>query len=355
MPSKKKIHNKRTLDRLLTQAAYAISQTPDSEVSALLGDGILDRFLRAIGPVKEDKTQSIYEYLLQNKNRLVLLALLRDAITKNYSVQGTVRDIRCYVSPTVQQWFDDGVMFVQGAERFGGVIGLYQAGTVKFAITRRYIAGGEKIGPEDLLFIDVKEAEGRVNQRSIPKSLSDLSRRVEQLECLLDEREADEGKYQDYLQANPWCFGAEYEAIQSHLALDDANIPDFTGVRVRDKAHDIIEIKQPFLPLFKRGGEFRAEFHTSYDQVERYLDFARSNTDYLRREKGLYFDNPRCYLLAGYNLSPAELRALRRKGRANPAITLVTYNDLITMAKSTVRFIRMLKTGDEQGDIKASE
>jgi hypothetical protein len=355
MPSKKKIQNKRTVDRLLTQAAYDITQTPDPEIPALLGDGILDRFLRAIGPVKEDKNQSIYDYLLHNKNRLALLASLRDAITNNYSIEGTVRDMRCYVSPTVQQWFDNGVMFVQGGERFGGLIGLYQDGAVKFAITQRYIAGGENIGPDDLLFIDAKEAETRANQRSIPRSLSELSKRVEQLECLLTQQEIDEGKYQDYLQVNPWCFGAEYEAIESHLALDDANIPDFTGVRVRDKARDIIEIKQPFLPLFKSSGEFRAEFHAAYDQVERYLDFARTNADYLQRQKGLYFDNPRCHLLAGYNLSADQLRALRRKGRANPAITIVTYNDLVTMAKSTVRFVRMLKAGDEQAEVNAPE
>jgi hypothetical protein len=33
----------------------------------------------------------------------------------------------------------------------------------------------------------------------------------------------------------------------------------------------------------------------------------------------------------------------------------VTYNDLVTMAKSTVRFVRMLKAGDEQAEVNAPE
>ena len=66
-----------------------------------------------------------------------------------------------------------------------------------------------------------------------------------------------------------------YEPIyqDSHISLNDENIPDFTGVRYRDGSRDIIEIKQPFIPIFRGDNLFRSEFNQSWDQVERYLDF----------------------------------------------------------------------------------
>jgi len=73
------------------------------------------------------------------------------------------------------------------------------------------------------------------------------------------------------------------------------------------------------------------------------LDFTRQEAEYLRRQKGLFFDNPKCYLLIGYNLSEKQLKEIRRKERLNPAITILTYNDLLSMAKSTVDFIKALK------------
>lgn len=137
--------------------------------------------------------------------------------------------------------------------------------------------------------------------------------------------------------------GAQYARIDSHKTFNDDNIPDFTGVRVRDAARDIIEIKPPFLPLFKENNCFRAEFNNAWDQGERYLDFARNDSDYLKRQKGLFFDNPKCYLIAGYNLNDEQFKELRRKERMNPAITTLTYNDVLAMAHSTVAFVKALK------------
>jgi len=63
----------------------------------------------------------------------------------------------------------------------------------------------------------------------------------------------------------------------------------------------------------------------------------------LRRNKGLFFDNPKCYLLVGYDLSEEQRKELRRKERLNSAITILTYNNLLAMARSTIEFVRALK------------
>lgn len=204
--------------------------------------------------------------------------------------------------------------------------------------------GGESFGPEALDFIDVDEMRERFNQPSIPSHTSDLDKAIETLEELLEKGVNDESLYQEYLCRHPWILGAQYNAIDSHQAFDDVNIPDFTGVRVRDSARDIIEIKPPFLPLFTVENSFRSEFNNAWNQAERYLDFARLEAEYLRRQKGLYFDNPRCYLLTGYQLLDEQMKELRRKERMNPSITILTYNDLLAMAKSTISFVKALKT-----------
>jgi hypothetical protein len=133
--------------------------------------------------------------------------------------------------------------------------------------------------------------------------------------------------------------GLQYKHVQRHENLDDQNIPDFTAVRVHDSCRDIFEIKPPSMAVFRADGEFTAEFNTSWNQAERYLNFAREEADYLYR-KGLLFDNPKCTLVCGYNLNKDDLRKVRIKERMNPALHFMTFNDLMTFMESTVKFIR---------------
>ena len=340
--------DKEKLDALLREAASIIRSKADSEIPALLGDGIVDEFLGAMAPRKSDTGQTIYDYLLANKHRLQLVALLRHAIHQNYSISGTANGHRCFVSPDFHQWFDDGVVFLQGKERFAGLIGLYQNGQVKFAVAARDIRAGEDMGPDDLLFLNIDEYRQLESEKAIPASLGDLDSVLEELGRMLGEREENEAKYQSFFTNNPWVFGAQYVRIDSHTALDNENIPDFTGVRARDHARDIIEIKQPFMPLFCQDGSFRAEFHRAWQQAEDYLEFALSDTDFLYRRKGLRFDNPHCNLLLGYDLSPDQSAALRRKQKMHPRITILTYNDVLALGKNTAQMIKTLKGWDQE-------
>jgi hypothetical protein len=156
-----------------------------------------------------------------------------------------------------------------------------------------------------------------------------------QLELLLEDKVEDEGRYQEFLETNPWILGGHHSRIDRHTNLDDENIPDFTGVRHYDTHRDIVEFKQPFLPLFKKDGGFSAAFNDAWGQAERYLIFARRERDYLAR-KGLSFENPRCFLVAGYKLTSEQLRLIRDKESLNPAMTVLTYESVIMIGKGLV-------------------
>ena len=336
--------NKEEIQKLLKKINTLLKKLPQEEIFSTLGTGIIDDFLKAIAPLK-GKEENIYHYLLKNKQGLSILSLMRLVIQINYSIKAIVNEkIDVFVSPLHYQWFENGVMFMQGKERFAGLIGLYQDGKVKFAIAARDVKKGENMGPNDLLFIDVEKVQKKLTNRT--KNISNLDDALKYLKKLLNNKESNEKKYQEFFAEHSWIFGAQYEKVDSHKKLNDENIPDFTGVRIKDKYRDIIEIKQPFLKLFKEGNHFNSNFNDSWNQTEEYLDFAVNDSDYLYR-KGMLFDNPQCFLLVGYNLSEKQIKSLRIKERRNPSIRILTYNDVLAMGKATRDFFNNLKIEKE--------
>lgn len=334
---------------LLREAADIIGRQRDEDVPELLGDGILDILLTSIAPLRSESDQSVYDYLLKHKFRLANIASLRHAIQQNYSIAATVNDKSCFVSPHFVQWYEDGVMFLQGKEQFAGLIGLYTDGDVRFAVAARDLGPGQtEIGPDDLLFLGVGEYQELQEARALPTNLDELDAPIQALQDLLDNSVQDEANYQQLLEENPWMLGAQHKRIDAHSSLDDKNIPDFTGVRIRDATRDIIEIKQPFLPLFRADGEFRAEFYRAWQQAEDYVEFASREQEYLKRRKGLRFANPDCYLLLGYNLDEEGLRRLRRKEATASRVRIITYDDLLRVAKGTAELIRAVSAGKSE-------
>lgn len=317
----------------------------EEEVVRVLTDGPLDRMLRIIAPLQRDDRHDgelLYDYLLRHKAGLTLLAQIRRAVTNNYSLEGSVDGKRVYVSPDERQWFENGVMFLQGEERFAGLIGLYAEGKISFAVSARDTLKGEAVGPDDLLYIDVEEYRrlARERFRTTPTEVDSAS---SELKALLSNGVGDEAQYQVYLERHPWVLGAQYSAVQSHERFDDRNIPDFSGVRIRDGSRDILEIKSPSLNLFRADGEFTADFSNAWHQIERYLDFTRRDADYLFRKRGLVFENPHCYLVAGHGLTQEQLSKVRAKERMNPAVTFLTYDDLQTLVDGTVALLKRLQ------------
>jgi hypothetical protein len=329
--------------RLIDELTRIIRELSDAEVAELLGNGPLDTLIRSIlDPADARQYPSIAEFLLAKKNRGALLALARYAITRNYAFKPSGVSGEAYVSPHFTQWFSDGVVFLEGREPFTGLIGLYRNGEIRYAVAARDARGGEQLGPADLRFMSVED--WKANLKSIPpEQITELERPLNELRELLERGEVEESNYQELIQKYPWILGAEYGEIQDHRKLDDRNIPDFTGVRVRDKYRDMIEIKSPYITVSRKDGELSSEFNDAWNQAERYVNFVREDSDYLRH-KGLNFDLPRCFLIAGYRVPPETLAKIRGKEKLNPTITFLTYEDLEAYVRNTIQFVKKLRS-----------
>lgn len=233
-------------------------------------------------------------------------------------------------------------MYMVGSEPFAGYLCSYQDGVTRYAIAARDIQPGEEMSKDSFEFIPAEAFTEMLEQSRAARSVP-LTQPIEEIRDLLRTKVNEESEYQKLLERYPWVLGGLYSGISHHTKLDDSNIPDFTASRSHDNFRDVIEIKPPFTPLFRADGRFNANFNDYWDQAERYLDFCRVNKDYLKNAKGLRFDNPRCYLILGYQLNQSQIDAIRRKQRMNPAITVLTYNDLLTFMKSTIDFVQSLK------------
>lgn len=163
--------------------------------------------------------------------------------------------------------------------------------------------------------------------------LHEMKEALDQLDDLLLAQCDDESAYQELLSHAPWMLGTSYSALIRHKKFDDGNIPDFTMVRAYDDCHDIVELKQPFLRLFRSDGTFTAAFSDAWHQAERYLDFSHRQRVYLLDQKQLRFENPRCVLLIGYNLAAPESAAIRAKESFNRLITVMSYDQLFRHAR----------------------
>ncbi len=328
--------------QLIKELAKILRMLPDQDIGKLLGIGEIEDLLVAIlDPSTVENYPTYAEFFFKNKRRSVIFAHMSYIINQRFCFRGKKDGNVRYISPDIHQWFDDGIMLLIGKEPFTRFITLYRNKELRVAIASRDIEKGEDIRPEDLKFIKINELKEYVKTIP-PKQINDLERPIRELMKLIDRNESDESRYQRLLEEYPWVFGAEYSAIQRHEYLDDENIPDFTGIKVSDSSRDIFELKPPTMKIFTKSGDFALDFYNAWNQAERYLDFTHRNDDYLRKEKGRIFDNPKCYLILGWNLSKVELEKIRIKERGNPSIRLLTYNDLIAFMESTVTLIKGL-------------
>lgn len=188
-------------------------------------------------------------------------------------------------------------------------------------------------------FLDMEAEAATAQKQSTTAQELTASEGLARLNKLLSEHCGDERQYQELFQAHPWIFGGYYNQLLRHSKFNDEHIPDFTATRHQDACHDIIELKHPFLPCFRQSGGFSSEFNDAWNQAERYLLFARNNADYLRREKMLRFENPRCLLIMGYRFTQEQLRAIRDKETLNMAISVLSYDQLAAMAHALVSFV----------------
>lgn len=194
---------------------------------------------------------------------------------------------------------------------------------------RRYCVG-RALGQQLTLLLGLPAPAAGMSEGG--SRLQIMKESLDRLRDLLESECREESAYQELISGAPWMLGTNYSALLRHQKMDDENIPDFTLLRAYDECQDIAELKQPFLRLFRSDGSFSANFGDAWNQAERYLDFCSRQRVYLSDQKGLRFENPRCILLVGFELSAEERNAIRAKESMNRLITVMTYDELLRNA-----------------------
>lgn len=335
---------------LLGDLTAVIEKLSDEEVRALFDSGEIEAFLKAVlDPATVKNYRNYGEFFLANKHRAWFLAGLRMLVTLAYSFKGRSKSgAQGYVAPFHAQWYDDGVMLLEGRERFTGAIELYVKGEARYAVAARDIKPGAEIGPDDMTFVSLDQYLRARHSGLLPGDAG-LDAPAKKLRQLLSDEVDAEAKYQELLEAYPWIMGILYRKFGRHTILDNKNIPDFTGVRVADGHRDLFELKSPFLRLTRENGEWSSAFYDAWQQAEDRIDFVERESAYLYREKGLTFENPKCHLILGYGLDNETEKRLYAKARSNPKILVHTYDHLLSYVESTILTVRTLQqqTGED--------
>jgi hypothetical protein len=325
--------------------AKLMKKVPEDRKFSHIAYGKLDALLSDLGPsFSETKSESLYEYLLAHKGTVSSAAHLHQVLVRRYTVPGKIDGVSVSVSATPHQWYDDGVMIVQGSGAFSGQLALYRDKQLLFGLAARTVAKGEEMGPSDILFVPVDEAKKAAAKLGVtarePESTRRLQDGIDRLATLLKSRDNAEGKYQSLLEDHPWMFGASHSKLTSKVKFDDEHIPDFVARRVADECFDIVEIKPPFLPLFSADGTANAKFHEIWSQAEAYLHFARKNSAYLRDQKALEVRNPHCFLVFMESHNVAVQKQLEIKTALNPAIRVYSWSDVLRLATQTLALLK---------------
>lgn len=223
----------------------------------------------------------------------------------------------------------------------------YDFGPLQLPAVLRDYSVERALAQQALALLDIPSANPRLPERRT--RLDHMAAGLDGLKKLLAGKCTDEAPYQELLQAHPWMLAGSYSALFRHQKFDDENIPDFTAVRCHDDCHDIIELKQPFLTWFRQDGEFAADFNDAWGQAESYLAFAHEQRVYLREKKHMRFENPRCTLLLGYNLTEANRVRLQQRESMSRLITVLTYDQLLRTAEHVYDLVKRsghpIKTG----------
>jgi hypothetical protein len=305
----------------------------------------LDNLLAGIfNPAEQKAGKPAADTFRNYPRRLQAMAALRHVSGVNSTIGSDVGGRRIFLSPHHEQWIPDGFIFTEGEAPYVGLFELFRPadGSVSVAVSRRELVPGEEVDAQAAIEFLPLEVVQKWPQPVTPTTDADLDRPGAELDALLAARSNDEGAYQDLLSRHPWSLGLEYERIHRHAKLDEANVPDFMAVRVRDRNRDVVELKPPFMSIARDDGDWTSDFLRAWDQAERYLHFARTQRQYLK-DKGLNFENPICLLVLGHDLDEPVLRRLRAKESMNPAIRVYTYNDLAAYIRNTVSVVRRMR------------
>ena len=200
-------------------------------------------------------------------------------------------------------------------------------------------------------FLDETENLHNIFYLLTPETVA-LREAIEELESLVNNRNAKERHFQDFFERNPdFILNDGYKKAYSHVVLSridaEALIPDFV-LEPMDQFHlcDLLDLKLPTAKIFvqkKRRKRFSAAVFEACAQLREYSLYfdEKRNQDLVFRHYGLRAYKPKMFVVIGRrgNINPFDFRRMETDV---PNLLLYTYDDIINRMKSKLEIMQRI-------------
>jgi hypothetical protein len=169
---------------------------------------------------------------------------------------------------------------------------------------------------------------------------------VAQLEELI-KSDAREEVFQQLLEKNWWMFGKEYGEVIGQREIAVGTQQDFLAKRTADGFLEIIEIKKPLngKDLIYRTNQgsharshYRQELSDAIAQVIDYIDDIENNKHSIYYKEKIEVEKIRAKIIIGRDGDEKQKRSLRHLNSALHGIEILTYDQLLRIAKKSLEY-----------------
>lgn len=146
---------------------------------------------------------------------------------------------------------------------------------------------------------------------------------------------------QQFLCAHPFLLHATHAKVWPKLKFGD-HVSDFV-FRDPSGKYLLVEIESPLRPLFRKDGHQTAELTHAIGQIDDWNRYIGDNLQTVRAELGLaeIMPFPEALVVIGRSktLTDANRQKLRSITASNPRLKILTYDDLISVARSATEHV----------------
>jgi hypothetical protein len=159
---------------------------------------------------------------------------------------------------------------------------------------------------------------------------------------------ANEEAYQTFLAANPVFLNPLASQLISKQRLGDDFITDFV-LELLTGDYLAVEIEKPTDPIFTAANDFSHQFTHAFGQVIDFVEWIEQNIAYAQKKlPGI--SSPRGLLVIGRRnaLTSQQSDKLRRFNRNSATIEVLTFDDVLSRARSLLHNIRIRASNAER-------
>ncbi len=194
--------------------------------------------------------------------------------------------------------------------------------------------------PESLRDAEIDVDDGEQARERLIKTFA-----VDELQRLIDTN-AKESEFQKHLEKNYWMFGSDYSRLLDIRQFFANSQLDFALLRAADNYLEIIEIKTPLngksLLIKDESHEsyyFSSELSQAIGQALKYIERIDSHRYAIESEQKVLVNGVRAKLVIGRDGDEDRRNALRRMNSHFHRIEILTYDQLVQIAKNVLQLL----------------